>query len=257
MALSEDRVAIIHDPSPLKDPTAAADHGSPRFDKELDSTPTGPPLFESDTLGTALHVMETEQHALMNLSQIYRTDPSARRNMADAVSIIAGTTKRGGRLVVTGVGKSGKIGEKCVATMNSLGVRSAFLHPIEAVHGDLGMIGPADVILVITFSGKTPELLSLMPHLPRDLPHLIVSAHMDSECCPLIFMNKSQSWTLLPAPIPVAERQSFGIAAPTTSTMVALALTDALALAVAKALHMDPEAVFRLNHPGGAIGGKL
>ena len=254
---SEERVAIIDDPSALKNLTVAANHDMKAFVSEPCSKFMSPPNFESDTLGTALHVIDTEQSALVNLHHIYKTDHSTRRSMADAVGIIAGAVKQGGRLIVTGVGKSGRIGEKCVATMNSLGVRSAFLHPTEALHGDMGMIGPADAILIITFSGKTPELLSLIPHLPQHLPHLVVSAHMDSEGCPLISKNKSRTWILLPAPIPIPEIQSFGIAAPTTSTTVALALADALAFAVAKAMHVDPEAIFRLNHPGGALGGKI
>ena len=216
-----------------------------------------PQMFESDTIGTALHVIETEQNALANLSHVYRTDAFARRSMAEAVNTISKVPRRGGRLIVIGVGKSGKIAEKCVATMNSLGIRSAFLHPTEALHGDMGMIGPADAILMITFSGKTPELLSLLPHISTHLPHIIVSAHMDPASCLLISKHKSRVWTLLPAPIPVSEVQSFGVAAPTSSTTVALALTDALALATARTLHTDPDAVFRRNHPGGAIGGSI
>ena len=98
--------------------------------------------FEADTIGTALHVIDTERDALSNLSLVYRTNDLARRSLAAAVSTIARVRQNAGRLVVTGIGKSGKIVEKCVATMNSLGIRSVFLHPVEALHGDLGMIGP-------------------------------------------------------------------------------------------------------------------
>ncbi|KAL9102308.1 MAG: hypothetical protein Q9163_002526 [Psora crenata] len=100
--------------------------------------------FEADTIGTALHVIDTERDALSNLSLVYRTNDLARRSLADAVAVIRKVRENGGRLLVTGIGKSGKIGEKCVATMNSLGVRSAFLHPVDALHGDLGMIGPVN-----------------------------------------------------------------------------------------------------------------
>ena len=105
--------------------------------------------FEADTIGTALHVMETERDALSNLSTIYRTNDVARRSLAEAVNTIAKLPGEGGRLIVTGIGKSGKIAEKCVATMNSLGIRSAFLHPVEALHGDLGMVGPVSLFAAV------------------------------------------------------------------------------------------------------------
>ena len=209
--------------------------------------------FESDVVGTALNVIETEQNALADLSLLYRTNDLARRNMAEAVQVIRRMSQQGGRLIVTGVGKSGKIGEKCVATMNSLGIRSAFLHPTEALHGDIGMVGPSDVVLIITFSGRTPELLSMLPHLPL-VPRLVISKYTEPASCPLFSVSRPENWTLLPAPIPISEIQSFGVAAPTTSTTVALALTDALALAVSRGIHLDPEVVFRRNHPGGTLG---
>jgi len=89
---------------------------------------------------TAIHVISTERAALANLEHIYRTDQLAQENFSRAVTQIVKTIKNGGKLVVCGVGKSGKIGQKLEATMNSLGIYSAFLHPTEALHGDLGMI---------------------------------------------------------------------------------------------------------------------
>ena len=255
MAQVVDRFVTLSTSSDLK-PTSLSTYNDVKSSVGISEISLLPPaIIDSDTIGAALHVIETEQNALAHLTHTYKTNALARQGMTEAVSVISKTTKRGGRLIVIGVGKSGKIAEKCVATMNSLGIRSAFLHPTEALHGDVGMIGLADVILIITFSGKTPELLSLLPHLPAYLPHIILSAHMDPGSCPLITRYKSRFWILLPAPIPVSEVQSFGIASPTSSTTVALALTDALALATARTLHTNPEAVFKRNHPGGAIGG--
>lgn len=215
--------------------------------------PQAPPsYYEADTIGTALHVINTERDALANLSYIYRTDDLARRNLAEAIHLISGLPAKGGRLIVTGMGKSGKIAEKCVATMNSLSIRSAFLHPSEALHGDMGMVGPNDALLVLSYSARTPELSAMMPHLPP-IPRILISGQTDPNCCPLLKQD-SHLWTLLPAPIPVTEVQSFGVSAPTTSTTVALALTDALALAVGRTLHTDPQAAFKRNHPGGVIG---
>ncbi|KAG8532932.1 uncharacterized protein KY384_002810 [Bacidia gigantensis] len=210
--------------------------------------------FEADTVSTALHVLDAERDAVANLSHIYRFEESARKGLADAINAVAKLPGDGGRLIVTGVGKRGKIAEKCVATMNSLGVRSSFLHPVEAMHGDLGMIGPQDIVLIITYSGRTPELVSMLPHIPQHLLRIVISGYLDSKDCPLRQAPSAGECIFLPAPIPVSETQSFGIAAPTISTTVALVLTDALALATSRILHMDPQAAFRKNHPGGAIG---
>ncbi len=93
-------------------------------------------------LDSAVHVLTTEATALSCLARLYQTDPSARDGFSRAVNTITSATTTGGKLIVCGVGKSGKIGEKLVATMNSLGVFSAFLHPVEALHGDMGIIRP-------------------------------------------------------------------------------------------------------------------
>lgn len=117
-----------------------------------------------------------------------------------------------------------------------------------------------DVLLLITFSGKTPELLNLLPHLPAELPLIALTSHTSYHTLPLV--GERGNTILLPTPIPESEVASFGIAAPTTSTTVTMALGDALALASADRLHsctgagepVGPREVFRRNHPGGAIG---
>lgn len=91
---------------------------------------------------TAIHVISTERAALAHLEHIYQTDARAQHDLARAVDQIARSVREGGKLVVCGVGKSGKVGRKIEATMNSLGVYSAFLHPTEALHGDLGLVRP-------------------------------------------------------------------------------------------------------------------
>lgn len=107
---------------------------------------------------------------------------------------------------------------------------------------------------MITFSGRTPELLTLLPHISPSMPLIVVTAHTHPSTCPLFFSRLSQMSILLPAPIHISETQAFGLPAPTTSTTTALALTDALALALARRLHPDPRAIFHAYHPGGAIG---
>lgn len=97
---------------------------------------------ETSPVLTALHVMSTERAALAHLEHLYQTDARAQQDLARAVDLIAHTVREAGKLVVCGVGKSGKIGRKIEATMNSLGIYSAFLHPTEALHGDLGLVRP-------------------------------------------------------------------------------------------------------------------
>ena len=95
---------------------------------------------------TAIHVMSTERAALAHLEHLYQTDARSQQDLARAVDQIARCVRDGGKLVICGVGKSGKIGLKIEATMNSLGIYSAFLHPTEALHGDLGLIRPVSYL---------------------------------------------------------------------------------------------------------------
>lgn len=104
----------------------------------------GTPLEEPNNtcaLSAALHVIRTERDALTALEDLYETDNVAQEGLNNAVNVISKSVSCGGKIVVSGVGKSGKIGKKVVATMNSFGIKSVFLHPTEALHGDLGIIG--------------------------------------------------------------------------------------------------------------------
>ncbi|EAS35999.3 sugar isomerase [Coccidioides immitis RS] len=225
-------------------------------DPDVDPIPSINPT--ASALDTVVHVISTERAALANLERMYATDPFSRESMERAVEQIAKTINVGGKLVICGVGKSGKIGEKLVATMNSFGIQSCFLHPTEALHGDLGMIKQNDTLLFITFSGKTSELSMVLPHIPPMLPVIAITAHMQPSSCALLSDSDIRYTILLPAPVHEREEISFGLPAPTTSTTVALAVGDALALAVARSLHTipgrGPAEVFKEFHPGGAIG---
>ncbi|KAJ5405341.1 hypothetical protein N7465_006625 [Penicillium sp. CMV-2018d] len=218
-----------------------------------------PQAKDVSSVVTAIHVISTERAALAHLEHIYQTDARAQHDLARAVDQIARSVREGGKLVVCGVGKSGKVGRKIEATMNSLGVYSAFLHPTEALHGDLGLVRPNDTVLLISFSGRSPELLSLLPHLPATVPVIALTSHTHPASCPLLSLHgPSGMGILLPAPIHEDEESSFGVSAPTSSTTVALSLGDALAIATARKLHTatgkSPAEVFRGFHPGGAIG---
>lgn len=203
-------------------------------------------------LAKAVHVLGTEATALSCLTRLYETDPIAREGFSRAVEAITQCMGHRGKIVICGVGKSGHIAKKLVATMNSLRISATFLHPTEALHGDLGKVGDFDVILLITFSGRTPELLQLIPHFNSSLPLLVITSHTHPSTCAIV--DQRADAILLPAPIHESETRSFGVSAPTTSTTIALALGDALAVAVSDELHPSVADVFLRNHPGGAIG---
>lgn len=202
-----------------------------------------------------LHVLSAEADALRSLAVFYEDNAGAQERFARAVETIAWSRRTGSKLVITGVGKSGHIGRKLVSTFQSLGIPAVFLHPTEALHGDLGLVGHSDSLVIISFSGKTSELLQLLPHLHRSIRVIVLTSHVRPEACELLL--RRPDGVLLSAPIPEPEIVSVGVAAPTTSTTVALALGDALAIATAKELHADVPTVFARNHPGGSIGESL
>ncbi len=153
-----------------------------------------------------------------------------------------------GKLIITGVGKSGLIGAKMAATFASTGTPSFFLHPTEALHGDLGMIDKNDVVIGISYSGESEELSSILPHIKR-------------FNVPLIGMTKNINSTLgthsdLVIKI-VVEKEACPIdTAPTSSTTLTLALGDALAVCLMRARNFQ-KSDFASFHPGGALGKKL
>jgi len=116
-------------------------------------------------------------------------------------------------------------------------------------------VGQNDIILMITHSGNTPELLALLPHIPAHTPRIVLTSHTNYNTTKLTCSRSNT--ILLPAPIPEKEETMFGVPAPTASTTVAMALSDALAMAVSRVMYGDdggPREVFKRNHPGGAIG---
>ncbi|WP_345980179.1 KpsF/GutQ family sugar-phosphate isomerase [Sulfurimonas sp. HSL3-2] len=153
-----------------------------------------------------------------------------------------------GKLIVTGVGKSGLIGAKMAATFASTGTPSFFLHPTEALHGDLGMIGRDDVVIAISYSGESEELGAILPHVKR-------------FNVPLIGMTKNALSTLgrfsdLVIPV-VVEKEACPLdIAPTSSTTLTLALGDALAVCLMKARNFQ-KSDFASFHPGGSLGKRL
>ena len=153
-----------------------------------------------------------------------------------------------GRLVVTGVGKSALIGQKIVATMNSTGTPALFMHAADAIHGDLGMIQASDVVLIISKSGNTAEIKVLLPLLKRTGVRLIALVSTRDS-----YLAQHADYVLHA----YAEREADPLnLAPTTSTTVALALGDALAVSLLE-LRGFTRQDFARYHPGGALGKKL
>ncbi|WPG98511.1 Hypothetical protein R9X50_00130200 [Acrodontium crateriforme] len=226
------------------------------------TAPATPPASDVDLsslddteklLNRATHVLATEAAALDHVSRLYQTDSKARQSLVQAVDAITAAQAGGGKLITCGVGKSAYIAMKLVATCKSLGIGASFMHACEAVHGDLGDVRANDVLLFVSFSGKTPELLGLLPHLPHSTRLMALSSHANMAECKVL--DGRFDSILLSAPIPEKEEVSFGVSAPTSSTTVALAIADMLALTVAEKLHDNrTRDVFKRNHPGGAIG---
>ncbi|RLA73177.1 MAG: KpsF/GutQ family sugar-phosphate isomerase [Epsilonproteobacteria bacterium] len=153
-----------------------------------------------------------------------------------------------GKLVITGVGKSGLIGAKMAATFASTGTPSFFLHPTEAMHGDLGMIDKNDIVLAISYSGESEELSSILPHIKRfDIPLIGMTRDPDSTLgryCDIII------------PVNVVKEACPLDVAPTSSTTLTLALGDAIAVCLMKARNFKKED-FASFHPGGSLGRQL
>ena len=169
----------------------------------------------------------------------------ARAEVERAIELLA---RCAGKVVVVGVGKSGNIAQKIAATLTSTGTLAVFLHPSDALHGGLGIVAPADTIIMISNSGETDEILAMLPFLKHRgaaiiavvgnlhstlaaRSDVVLDASVDKEACPLNL-------------------------APTTSTTVALAIGDALALTLMNCKELTPED-FALNHPAGRLGKRL
>lgn len=153
-----------------------------------------------------------------------------------------------GRIVVTGMGKSGHIANKIAATLASTGTPAFFVHPGEASHGDLGMITPKDLVLAISNSGETAEVLSILPIIKRmGVPLIGLASVPNSTLATLsnVYIN-----------VPISQEACPMNLAPTASTTATLAMGDALAIAVLNARDFD-ETDFARSHPGGSLGRRL
>ncbi len=188
---------------------------------------------------TAQKTFQIEAEALQTAAE--RLD----QNFLDAIDIILHTK---GKLIITGVGKSGLVGAKIAATFASTGTSSFFLHPTEALHGDLGMISEGDTLLAISSSGESEELTKILPHIKRfDIPLIGMTSNPDSSLGKYadVFLDISVQREACPLGV-----------APTSSTTLTMALGDALAVALMEQRGFK-EQDFASFHPGGSLGKKL
>ncbi|MFO7687363.1 MAG: KpsF/GutQ family sugar-phosphate isomerase [Desulfobacterales bacterium] len=153
-----------------------------------------------------------------------------------------------GHLVISGMGKSGLVGRKMAATFASTGTPSFFVHPAEAVHGDLGMIRPQNLVMLISHSGETDEILNLLPSLKRFDNHIIAMVGQKEST-----LGREADIVLT---LPVERETCPHNLAPTTSTLVTMSLGDALAVTLMRLRGFQPDD-FALYHPCGALGRRL
>lgn len=192
-----------------------------------------------DYRSVAKQVLTTEVAGLTQLEQYFN------EQFCQACDLILNNQ---GKVVVMGMGKSGHIGNKIAATLASTGTSSFFVHPGEAAHGDLGMIEPGDIVLAISNSGESSEILSLFPVLKRlNISIISMTGKPNSNMAKLSNLHLQ---------ITVPEEACPLALAPTTSTTATLVMGDALAMALLQARGFTAED-FALSHPGGALGRKL
>jgi arabinose-5-phosphate isomerase len=198
------------------------------------------------TVMTPAELVRTEAAALEALAK--RLDGAMAEPFARAVELVLSCGQGHGRVVVTGMGKSGIIAQKIAATLSSTGSPALFLHPAEAVHGDLGVLMPGDVVVALSVSGETEEILRLLSTLKRKGDALV------SFCCDMGSTLALASDVALDCGV---EREACGLnLAPTASTTAMLALGDALAIAVSLRKGFRAEDFAEL-HPGGKLGKRL
>jgi arabinose-5-phosphate isomerase len=192
-----------------------------------------------DLKSRAQRVLEIEARAIMGLL------PKIGAEFVEACKLCLQCR---GRVIVTGMGKSGHIGSKIAATLASTGTPAFFVHPGEASHGDLGMITPKDLVIAITYSGETAEIITILPLLKRlGLPFISMTGAPDST------LGSAATVVLDTA---VQEEACPLNLAPTASTTAALAMGDALAVALLESRGFTVED-FARSHPGGALGKRL
>ena len=195
--------------------------------------------------GKAKIISEAKEVLRIEAEGIYSLIDKVGPEFAEAVSWIY---RSSGRVIVTGIGKSGIVGRKIVATLNSTGTKALFLHPVEAIHGDLGMVSPDDIVLALSNSGESEELVAIIPTLKGLGTRIIAftgnaNSTLGRNCDLLVYAG--------------VEREACPLGlAPTASTTAMLALGDAIGVTLLNRRKFKPSDFHRC-HPGGALGERL
>jgi len=200
-----------------------------------------------EILSEVKRVLELEAGAILRCAERLSLEKSAEQ-FQKAIQLFQDSLSRKGKIVVTGVGKSGKIAQKIAATFSSTGSFSVFLHPTEGLHGDLGVVQPGDTVLALSYTGNTDEIVRLVPSLKSlRIPIVGMGGNSDSQLA-----QKCDAWI----DASVEQEACPHNLAPTTSTTLSLALGDALAVTLMQIRGFDAKA-FAQNHPGGSLGKRL
>ncbi len=206
------------------------------------------PMSETTSIATALRTIDTERRGLEALGAAMGASgvpDGLGARFAEAVAVLAAAK---GRVIVTGMGKSGHVARKIAATFASTGTPAYFVHPAEASHGDLGMVGQDDVIIALSWSGEAKELADIIAYSRRFKVTLIaITSGADSA------LGRQAD---IPLVLPKAQEACPNGLAPTTSTTMQIVLGDALAVALLEGRGFSADD-FRVYHPGGKLGAQL
>ncbi len=204
-------------------------------------------MEESQVIPEIVRVMKLEGNAILECAERMSGELHSSA-LQQALRLMKTTLDRGGKIIVTGVGKSGKIGQKIAATLCSTGSLAVFLHPTEGLHGDLGLLQPQDTVLALSYTGNTDEVVRLLPSFRKlEVSVIGIGGNSDSRLA-----SGCDVWIHAE----VAHEACPYNLAPTTSTTLALALGDAIAVTLMQLRKFDIRN-FAENHPGGSLGKRL
>ncbi|MBO3457621.1 KpsF/GutQ family sugar-phosphate isomerase [Aetokthonos hydrillicola Thurmond2011] len=199
-----------------------------------------------DSLVTPIPVHQTVELLKLEANAIHQAAERLKVDQIEMALTLLASCR--GKVIITGIGKSGIVAQKIVATLNSIGIVAVYLHPCDALHGDLGIVSAFDVVMLLSNSGETEELIEMIPHLKhRQVPMIAIVGNLNSTVA-------AQANVVLDATV-VKEACPLNLA-PTTSTIVALAIGDALAMTLMQMRGITPED-FAFNHPAGRLGKRL
>ena len=199
-------------------------------------------------LTEVVRVLQLEGQSILDCVHRLESEVELGESVQQIVDCLSRVLETGGKLIVTGVGKSGKVAQKIAATLSSTGSLAVFLHPTEGLHGDLGVVQKKDAVLALSYTGNTEELVRLLPSLKAlGVPIVGIGGNRSSQLA-----QSADFWL----DASVKQEACPHNLAPTASTTLALALGDALAVALMQLRGFDSKA-FALNHPGGSLGRRL